>query len=162
LFKENRVHEIPELFSEKNILLENLRKRYEKSWAKGFYEDVFCRIDETVFSVLYSDKVSRPNLPVNIYVSLEILKELFGFSDETKTKIQEIAQYLFRIKVLFANDSVSKSKAYKILTQLVDEQIDSGFGTFIRYLEYKADWYGKTLIVVDRFYPSSKLCNVCI
>jgi len=38
---------------------------------------------------------------------------------------------------------------------------DSGFGTFVRYLEYKADWYGRTLIIADRFYPSSKLCNVC-
>jgi len=38
---------------------------------------------------------------------------------------------------------------------------DSGFGTFVRYLEYKADWYGRQLIKVDRFYPSSKLCSVC-
>jgi len=38
---------------------------------------------------------------------------------------------------------------------------DSGFGTFLRYLEYKAQWYGRELIVVNRFYPSSKLCNVC-
>jgi putative transposase len=38
---------------------------------------------------------------------------------------------------------------------------DSGFGKFLRYLEYKADWYGKTLIVVDKFYPSSKLCSMC-
>jgi len=38
---------------------------------------------------------------------------------------------------------------------------DSGFGKFVRYLKYKADWYGKTLIIADRFYPSSKLCNVC-
>jgi IS605 OrfB family transposase len=37
---------------------------------------------------------------------------------------------------------------------------DSGFGKFLRYLEYKADWYERTLIIVDRFYPSSKLCNV--
>ena len=28
-------------------------------------------------------------------------------------------------------------------------------------LEYKADWYGRTLIVVDRWFPSSKLCSSC-
>jgi putative transposase len=28
-------------------------------------------------------------------------------------------------------------------------------------LEYKADRYGKTVVKIDRFYPSSTTCNVC-
>ncbi len=28
-------------------------------------------------------------------------------------------------------------------------------------LEYKAQWYGRELLVVDRWFPSSKLCSVC-
>ena len=28
-------------------------------------------------------------------------------------------------------------------------------------LEYKADWYGRTVIAVDRFYPSSRTCSAC-
>ena len=28
-------------------------------------------------------------------------------------------------------------------------------------LEYKCDWYGRDLIVVDRWYPSSKTCADC-
>ena len=28
-------------------------------------------------------------------------------------------------------------------------------------LSYKAEWYGRTLVQVDRFYPSSKLCHDC-
>ena len=35
------------------------------------------------------------------------------------------------------------------------------FGEFKRILEYKANWYGRKLIFVDRFYPSSKTCNHC-
>jgi len=38
---------------------------------------------------------------------------------------------------------------------------DSGFGKFIKYLEYKANWYERELIIADMFYPSSKLCSVC-
>ena len=32
---------------------------------------------------------------------------------------------------------------------------------FIRQLEYKARWYGKTISKVDRFYPSSQSCSSC-
>ena len=30
-----------------------------------------------------------------------------------------------------------------------------------RQLEYKCQWYGRDLIVIDRWFPSSKLCSVC-
>jgi putative transposase len=39
--------------------------------------------------------------------------------------------------------------------------LDVGFGEFRRLATYKADWYGTTLLVADRWYPSSKLCPVC-
>lgn len=32
---------------------------------------------------------------------------------------------------------------------------------FIRMLEYKAEWYGKTISKIDRFYPSSQICSSC-
>ena len=38
---------------------------------------------------------------------------------------------------------------------------DVAFGEFLRQLEYKARWHGRTLIKVDRFFPSSKRCSVC-
>lgn len=38
---------------------------------------------------------------------------------------------------------------------------DASFGEIRRQLEYKAQWYGKELIVIDRFYPSSQLCHCC-
>lgn len=36
-----------------------------------------------------------------------------------------------------------------------------GWRGFMDKLVYKAEWYGRTLIQVDRFYPSSKLCHEC-
>lgn len=38
---------------------------------------------------------------------------------------------------------------------------DASFSEFRRQLEYKSDWYGRELIVVDRFFPSSKTCHEC-
>ena len=32
---------------------------------------------------------------------------------------------------------------------------------FVRVLEYKARWLGKTVLKIDRFYPSSKTCGCC-
>ena len=39
--------------------------------------------------------------------------------------------------------------------------VDSLFGEFRRQLTYKCSWYGKQLVLVDRWYPSSQLCNNC-
>ncbi|HEU4854384.1 MAG TPA: RNA-guided endonuclease TnpB family protein [Nitrosospira sp.] len=38
---------------------------------------------------------------------------------------------------------------------------DAGWYEFVRQLEYKALWYGRELIGIDRWYPSSKRCSVC-
>lgn len=36
-----------------------------------------------------------------------------------------------------------------------------GWGEFVRQLEYKSKWYGRTLIKIDAWYPSSKQCADC-
>lgn len=38
---------------------------------------------------------------------------------------------------------------------------DASWGNFTRLLQYKCDWYGKKLVKVNRFYPSSKTCSEC-
>ena len=38
---------------------------------------------------------------------------------------------------------------------------DVGWSEFVRQLEYKASWYGRTLVKIDTWYPSSKRCFDC-
>jgi putative transposase len=38
---------------------------------------------------------------------------------------------------------------------------DGGFFEFRRQLEYKTKWYGSKLFVIDRYFPSSKMCSCC-
>ncbi len=45
--------------------------------------------------------------------------------------------------------------------QLAKAISDVGWGEFVRQLAYKAQWYGRQLVKIDKFYPSSKRCFDC-
>jgi putative transposase len=38
---------------------------------------------------------------------------------------------------------------------------DASWGNFVNLLQYKADWYGREVVKINRWYPSSKTCNEC-
>ena len=46
-------------------------------------------------------------------------------------------------------------------TKLSLSVLDAALGEFRRQLEYKSLWYRKHLVVIDRYFPSSKLCREC-
>jgi putative transposase len=46
-------------------------------------------------------------------------------------------------------------------TKLSASVMDAALGEFGRQLAYKADWERKPLVVVGRFYPSTKRCSMC-
>ena len=62
------------------------QKALENSWAKVFDDEIFPAIDEKRFSVLYIDKASRSNTPVNVIVGALIIKKLFDYSDDEKVE----------------------------------------------------------------------------
>lgn len=80
-FKLNESQQISLYDSTFNLTVRE-KKALEKSWAHIFSEEIFPAIDESRFEVIYSDKASRPNTPVNVIVGALIVKELFDYSDD--------------------------------------------------------------------------------
>lgn len=80
-FKENNCQQLSFTDSFSGLTTRE-QKALEKSWAKIFADEIFPAIDEKRFAVLYSDKASRPNAPVNVIVGALIIKELFDYSDD--------------------------------------------------------------------------------
>ena len=97
MFKKNNDHLQRKMFTVIDQLPESALKRLKNSWAHYFYTDFFCKLDENIFSVIYSDKKSRPNTPVNILIGFETLKSGFGWSDE-----ELYNHFLFDLQVRYA------------------------------------------------------------
>jgi len=97
MFKKNSKHIQPALISAASELPEKQLKLLQGSWASTFYEEFFCRIDEEIFAVLYSSEPSRPNVPVNVMIGLEVIKAGFGWSDE-----ELYENYCFNLQVRYA------------------------------------------------------------
>ncbi len=81
MFCENNKHEQLKLFSFYKNLSPEVKKLIASSWAPTFFEKIFMNIDESKFKGMYSHKSSRPNKPVNTLVGLEIIKQLFNYTD---------------------------------------------------------------------------------
>ena len=80
-FSTNSLQETS-LFDATSNLTEREKRMLEKSWAKYFADHIFPLIDEAPFAVLYSDRPSRHNTPVNVIIGALILKEIFCLTDE--------------------------------------------------------------------------------
>ena len=75
------------------------------------------------------------------------------FNSKLTTKLicenQAIAVESLNVKGMMKNHKLAKSI------------MDSSWGDFFRKLKYKAEWYGRDLLEIDRWFPSSKRCNHC-
>jgi Transposase DDE domain/Transposase domain (DUF772) len=97
MFKENNSHLQQSFLTSKLWMNKAILKRLIKSWASVFYNVIFCRIDEKIFSILYCQDNGRTNFPVNILLSLEYIKHLFDYSDA-----ELIEQFYYNYQIAFA------------------------------------------------------------
>ena len=141
MFRKNQRHLQPALFSDLDNLSPKARARLEASWAGVFRREFYARLDETPFAVLYSDTPSRPNISVNVLVSLEALKSGFGWSDEEMHDA-----FLFDLQVRYAlgYDNVGEGDfdlrtVYNFRRRVCDHMRESGENLIERAFEQITD-----------------------
>jgi len=100
-FRKNNCQQIT-LDDITNSLTKRERNILEKSWGKDFAERIFPIINEKKYSVLYSDKASRPNTPVNVIIGALVLKELFELTDD-----EMVETLMFDIRYRYALNTTS-------------------------------------------------------
>lgn len=98
----------------------------------------------------YKGKQTKHNLAV---IHEKIVNQRKDFLHKTSMKLirenQSIAIEDLNIAGMVKNHKLAQSIS------------DAAWGEFVRQLEYKAEWYGKNIIRIGRFEPSSKTCSHC-
>jgi len=74
---------------------------------------------------------------------------LHKISNEITNQYDIICLETLNVKGMIQNHSLTKSIA------------DVAWSEFMRQLEYKASWKGKTIIKIDKWFPSSQICSYC-
>lgn len=83
MFRPNETHHQEDLFGLKARLPRHTWKLLAKSQEYAFYEQIFCRIPESLFAELYDDSAAtRPNVPVNRLVGALILQHMRDWTFE--------------------------------------------------------------------------------
>ena len=91
---------------------------------------------------------------------IKLAKAYKRITDKKQYYLHQISNYLIDENQVICMEDLNV-KGMLRNHKLAGSIQELNFGEFKRMLEYKANWYGRKLIFVDRFYPSSKTCNHC-
>ncbi len=81
-------------------------------------------------------------------------------ADARRDFLHKLSTRLINENQVIAIESLAVSNMQKN-RHLAKSISDASWAEFARQLKYKAQWYGRTLIGIDRWYPSSKRCSDC-
>lgn len=81
-------------------------------------------------------------------------------ADARRDFLHKLSTRLMRENQVIAVETLAVSNMQKN-RKLAKSIADASWAEFLRQLKYKAQWYGRTLVGIDRWYPSSKRCSDC-
>jgi putative transposase len=91
---------------------------------------------------------------------VKVAKIHLEISDARKDFLHKLTTRLVRENQVIAVESLAVKNMVKN-HKLALAISDSGWSELIRQLDYKCRWYGRRLVEIDRWFPSSKRCNSC-
>lgn len=91
---------------------------------------------------------------------LKVAKVHQEISDARKDFLHKLTTRLVRENQTIAVEDLAVKNMIKN-RKLALSISDASWGELVRQLEYKCDWYGRTLVKIDRWFPSSKRCGNC-
>jgi len=91
---------------------------------------------------------------------LKVAKVHQEIADARKDFIHKLTIRLVRENQTIAVEDLAAKNMVKN-RKLALSITDASWGELVRQLEYKCDWYGRTLVKIDRWFPSSKRCGKC-